>query len=72
MIVMASFMSLAFMLVFHKSKCIIVSIYPRILVFFHVLVCSLLLRCMSKSSVACGSEGVTQYYAFQKLMVKFC
>jgi len=56
---MASFMRMPFILVFHRSKCIstikrilyfsTTATYVCSLVFYHVLVCSLLLRCMLKS-----------------------
>jgi len=53
---MASFIRMPFMHVFHQSKCINaikrILFYYRyvcILVFFHVFVCSLLLRCVLKS-----------------------
>jgi len=56
-IVMASFMNVPFMLVLHQRKCIIVIELIRffyhklcIFMFFDVFVCSLLLRCIHKSS----------------------
>jgi len=56
-IVMASFLNVSFMLVLYQSKCIIVIKricfnYHKvcILVFFDVFLCSLLLRCIRKSS----------------------
>jgi len=58
-IMMASFMRASYMLVFHQSKYISaikrILFYYRhvyILVFFHVFMCSLLLRCMLKKSSA--------------------
>jgi len=54
-IVMTSFMRSPFMSVFHQSKCIstikriLFYYHVCILVFFHVLVCSLLLLCVLRS-----------------------
>jgi len=71
-------MPVLFMLMFHQSKCIsaikCILFYYRyayIPVFCHVLVCSLLLRCMLKvQRVACGSEDVTKYTHFNLLCAK--
>jgi len=72
---MAFFMRVPFMLVFHQSKCInatkrIFFHYRNVcmLVFFHVLVCSLLLRCIFKSSaVRVGVKTLYNTYSVARV-----
>ena len=79
-IVMASFIRMHFMVVFHQSKCIStikrMLFYSRqvyILVFFHVFRCPLLLRCML-SPVCCEWDWrryTIQYCTTNKNKVKY-
>ena len=70
---MASFIRMPFVLVFHRSKCISatkrIRFYYRhvcILVFIHVFVCSLSLRCMLKYSALRVGVETLHNIMFQK------